>query len=109
LMGGDLPAMVLLEGLLRLIPGVVGKQESVQQESFSGPFVDYPEYTEPVEWHGVKVPDVVRSGNHEALRQWRSRQAAERTVAGHFGWLRHQSMTPEQKKTVQEMIPSHYI
>ena len=47
-MGGDLPAMILLEGFLRLIPGVVGKQESVQYDSFSGPFVDYPEYTQPV-------------------------------------------------------------
>ena len=63
LMGGDLPAMVFLEGLLRLVPGVVGKPESVEQDSFSGPFVDYPEYTAPVTWKGREVPDVVRSVN----------------------------------------------
>lgn len=109
LMGGDVPAMVLLEGLLRLLPGVVGKQESVEQESFSGPFVDYPEYTEPVEWQGLRVPDVVRSGNHEALRQWREKQAAERTVIGHFDWLRNQQLTPEQKTVVHGVIPPHYV
>jgi tRNA (guanine37-N1)-methyltransferase len=58
LMGGDVPAMILLEGLLRLLPGVIGKQESVTHDSFNGPFVDYPEYTEPVVWHGLEVPDV---------------------------------------------------
>ena len=56
LMGGDVPCMVLLEGLLRLIPGVVGKQESVMRDSFTGPLVDYPEYTAPLEWHGLSVP-----------------------------------------------------
>ncbi|HSW73751.1 MAG TPA: tRNA (guanosine(37)-N1)-methyltransferase TrmD [Candidatus Limnocylindria bacterium] len=109
LMGGDVPAMVLLEGLLRLMPGVVGKQESIEQESFSGPFVDYPEYTEPVEWEGKRVPDVVRSGNHGALRQWRTQQAAHRTVKGHFEWLRKQPLTPEQKLLVHQAIPPHYV
>ena len=76
LMGGDLPAQVTLESLARLWPGVVGKHESVEEESFSGPFLDYPEYTEPVEWQGYRVPDIVRSGNHGAIAQWRSDQAA---------------------------------
>ena len=71
LMGGDIPVMVLLEGLLRLVPGVVGREESVLKESFSGPFVDYPEYTAPVEWHGRTVPAIIRSGNHKAIEEWR--------------------------------------
>lgn len=108
LMGGDLPAMVLLEGLLRLIPQVVGKEESVAHESFSGPFVDYPEYTEPVVWHGKEVPEIVRSGNHEAMRVWRLRQAALKTVYQHFSWLRSTPVDQEQKKLVQEILPAHY-
>lgn len=108
LMGGDLPAMMLLEGLLRLVPGVVGKQESVEMESFSGPFVDYPEYTEPVVWHDRAVPEIVRSGNHEAIRKWRMEQAAEKSVFSHFDWVRSTATTPEQKKLVHKIMPRHY-
>lgn len=108
-MGGDTPAMLLLEALLRLIPGVVGKQESVEHESFSGPFVDYPEYTEPVEWKGMRVPDIVRSGNHGAIGSWRTSKAAERTVQHHFEWLRSTSITPEQCSLVRSLIPPHYV
>lgn len=109
LMGGDLPAMTLLEGLLRLIPGVVGKQESVTADSFSGPFVDYPEYTMPVIWQDRQVPEVVRSGNHAAIAQWREAQAIERTVKGHFEWLRQHQLSDAQKKTVLNAIPNHYV
>lgn len=108
LMGGDLPAMMLLESLLRLMPGVVGKEESVERDSFSGAFVDFPEYTEPVEWQGKKVPDIVRSGNHEAIRQWRLNQAAERSVLDHFAWVRSVSMPADEKKVAFNHIPSHY-
>lgn len=108
LMGGDLPALVLLEGLLRLVPGIVGKQESVDSESFSGPFVDYPSYTEPVEWKGKTVPEVIRSGNHKQLHEWRETQAAQRTVLHHFDWLRSHPATESQELLAQKYIPSHY-
>lgn len=109
LMGGDIPAMMLLEGMLRLFPGVVGKEESVQAESFTGPFVDYPEYTEPVMWHNITVPEIVRSGNHGAIQKWRTEQAVQRTVFGHFDWMRTQPLSDEQKKLAREYIPSHYV
>ncbi|MFC1842101.1 tRNA (guanosine(37)-N1)-methyltransferase TrmD [Candidatus Dependentiae bacterium] len=108
LMGGDLPAMVFMEGFLRLIPSVVGKQESVQEESFSGPFVDYPSYGEPVEWQGYKVPDILRSGNHEEIRKWRLAQSAKQTVLEHFNWMRTQPMDTEQKDVAKSYIPAHY-
>jgi tRNA (guanine37-N1)-methyltransferase len=108
LMGGDLPAMMLLEGMLRFIPGVVGKEESVREDSFTGPFLDYPEYTEPLEWHAKKVPDIVRSGNHGAIAQWRQEQAAQKTVAEHFTWMRTQPMSEMQKKLAAQYVPSHY-
>ncbi len=109
LMGGDIPAMALLEGMLRLVPGVVGKQESVEEESFAGPFLDYPEYTEPVEWHGKKVPNIVRSGNHAAIDEWRKDQAARNTVKNHFNWMRSQKMSDQQKDLAKKYIPAHYV
>lgn len=109
LMGGDIPAMMLLEGMLRLIPGVVGKEESVREDSFSGSFVDYPEYAAPVVWRGKEVPEVVRSGNHEAIRQWHADQAAKKTVKHHFPWLRSHEVSDEVKKRVAKCMPPHYV
>lgn len=109
LMGGDLPVMILLEGLLRLVPGVIGKQESVTHDSFQGPFVDYPEYCAPVVWREREVPEVVRSGNHGALANWRMNQAAQRTVFNHFEWLKTSVVSDDAKKVVQEIVPHHYV
>ncbi len=109
LMGGDIPAMMLLEGMLRLVPGVVGKQESVEHESFTGPFLDYPEYTEPVTWQGVQVPEIVRSGNHAAIEKWRMEQAAQKTVLHNFAWLRKSALTDTQRDLVASYIPPHYV
>ena len=109
LMGGDLPAMMLLEGLLRLMPGVVGKQESVEQDSFSGAFVDFPVYTEPGTWHEMSVPDVIRSGNHGAIEKWRKEQAVKKTVLSHFSWLRSHQLTAQEKNEAQQFIPQHYL
>lgn len=108
-MGGDIPAMLLLEGLLRFVPGVVGKEESVQLDSFSGAFVDYPEYTRPVVWKGMEVPEIVRSGNHAAIDSWRQEQAAQTTVKKHFNWVRSISTTKAEQKLVKKYIPHHYI
>jgi tRNA (guanine37-N1)-methyltransferase len=109
LMGGDIPAMMFLEGFLRLIPGVVGKESSVREDSFSGPFFDYPSYTSPVEWEGYRVPDVVRSGDHGAVDQWRRKQAVTKTVYEHFEWLRSQPLTADDKRMVMEVMPHHYV
>jgi len=109
LMGGDLPAMVFLEGVLRLMPGVVGKQESVESDSFSGALVDYPEYTEPAVWHDKQVPEVLRSGNHAAIAAWRSDRALERSLLGHFDWFRSCDLSPALKKQAIAKIPNHYV
>lgn len=108
IMGGDLPAMVLLEGLLRLMPGIVGKQESVERDSFWGPFVDHPEYTAPVVWKNKEVPSVIRSGNHAAIQAWQEQQAVTKTVFEHFDWLRSHQVTEEQKHLVADVMPGHY-
>lgn len=110
LMGGDLPAMVFLEGLLRFVPGIVGKSESVEQDSFSGPFVDYPEYTAPVVWKGHQVPEILRSGNHKAIADWRLASVVKETVIKHFEWLRtYTTLSEVQEKEVRKALPPHYV
>jgi tRNA (guanine37-N1)-methyltransferase len=77
LSGGELPAMLLLDAAVRLLPGVMGAAESAEQESFAGGLLEYPHYTRPAEWQGRTVPPVLLSGNHAAIAAWR-RDAAER-------------------------------
>jgi len=109
LMGGDLPAMVLIEGLLRLFPDVVGKESSVENDSFSDAFVDYPQYTEPVDWQGYKVPDIIRSGNHGKVDEWRLEASIEQTVFNHFQWMRSHLDSKDDVKKIAKHIPSHYV
>lgn len=109
LMGGELPAMVFLEGVLRYVPGVIGRAESVEKDSFTGPFLDHPEYTEPVVWKGKSVPDVIRSGNHKAIALWQQEQAVRKTVLERFDWLRSSSLTQEQRDVVVKHLPRHYV
>jgi tRNA (guanine37-N1)-methyltransferase len=107
-MGGDIPTMLILEGLFRFIPGVVGREESVARDSFSGPFVDHPEYTKPVVWQGKEVPEIVRSGNHAQIEIWRKQEAAKKTVLHHFNWLRSADLQEQDMQLAKHYIPSHY-
>ncbi len=109
LMGGDIPAQVLLEGLLRLVPGVVGKWESVEKESFSGPFLDHPEYGLPVEWKGSRVPEIIQSGNHAAIEEWRKDQACKKTVVNRFDWFSSSQPEKHDLERAFESIPKHYV
>jgi tRNA (guanine37-N1)-methyltransferase len=81
LTGGEVPAMVLLDSVVRLVPGVLGSEESLAQESFSSGSLEYPQYTRPQEVRGMKVPDVLVSGDHEKVTKWRQAQSEERTRA----------------------------
>ncbi|MBN1434768.1 tRNA (guanosine(37)-N1)-methyltransferase TrmD [Candidatus Fermentibacterales bacterium] len=77
--GGELPAMILVEAVLRWIPGVLGRLESARTDSFSTGLLDFPRYTRPAAFRGMAVPEVLLSGNHAAIIQWRFQQALERT------------------------------
>ncbi len=79
LSGGELPAMVFSDCLIRLIPGVVSDRESIQQESFQKKILDYPHYTRPAEFRGLKVPDTLLSGDHQKIKEWRAKAAAKIT------------------------------
>jgi tRNA (guanine37-N1)-methyltransferase len=79
LSNGEIPAMVVVDCVVRLIPGALGQSQSVMEESFVGGLLDYPQYTRPAEFRGMKVPEVLLSGNHSRIREWRMRMARERT------------------------------
>ncbi len=79
LTNGALPAMVIVDAVTRLIPGVLGDDESARDESFSQGLLEYPHYTRPAEFRGMKVPDVLLSGNHAEIAKWRARQSRLRT------------------------------
>jgi tRNA (guanine37-N1)-methyltransferase len=79
LTNGALPAMVIIDAVTRLLPGVLGDDASSVEESFSENTLDYPQYTRPAEYRGLEVPEVLQNGNHAAIEQWRREQAEQRT------------------------------
>jgi tRNA (guanine37-N1)-methyltransferase len=86
LSGGELPALVLIDAIARLLPGALGDERSAVQESFSEGFLDWPHYTRPEEYAGRRVPAVLLSGDHAAIERWRLKQALGRT------WLRRPAL-----------------
>ena len=80
LTGGELPAMVMMGSISRMVPGVLNNQESGETESFSGNLLEYPQYSRPEEWHGKKVPEVLLSGHHANVDKWRREQSIIRTA-----------------------------
>ncbi len=80
LAGGEIPALVVIEAVARLVPGVIGKEESHERDSFARPeMLDHPQYTRPAEFRGMRVPDVLLSGDHGEIERWRRRAALEKT------------------------------
>lgn len=80
LTGGELPALVMIDAAVRWVPGVLGDPESAAEDSFAGALLDYPHYTRPATFRGLNIPDVLMSGNHEAIRDWRRKQALLNTL-----------------------------
>ncbi len=80
LSGGELPAMVVIEAVARLVPGVLGNPESLAEESFAEGLLEYPHYTRPEEFRGMRVPEVLLSGDHRKIREWRRQEALKRTA-----------------------------
>ena len=80
LSGGEVPALAVIDAVARLVPGVVGDDQSVEADSFTRGLLDYPHYTRPAEFEGLKVPDVLLSGHHGEIRRWRRETALQRTV-----------------------------
>ena len=102
LSGGELPAMVLMDAVIRLIPGALGHAQSAEQDSFTDGLLDCPHYTRPEEFEGMRVPEVLLSGNHELIRRWRLKQALGRTWLKRPDLLQAINLTEEQQKLLTD-------
>jgi tRNA (guanine37-N1)-methyltransferase len=104
LSGGELPAMVLIDAMTRLFPGALGHEDSAQQDSFVDGLLDHPHYTRPEELDGHRVPAVLLSGDHEAIRRWRLKQSLGRTWIRRPDLLEHRILNKEETVLLTEFI-----
>lgn len=102
LTGGELGAMVVIDSVVRLIPGVLGNDTSAVEDSFSTGLLEHPHYTRPAEFRGMKVPDVLLSGNHAYIDTWRRKQALKRTFLRRPDLLENQSFSVEEKEWLKQ-------
>src|SRR5258708_31595337 len=103
LTGGELPALVILDAVARFVPGVVGDEQSVVEDSFSRGLLDFPQFTRPAEIGDLRVPDVLLSGNHAEIRRWRKREALARTLERRPDLLTDASLDEEEKQILREL------
>ncbi len=101
--GGELPAMVIVDAVARFLPGVVGDEASVAADSFVDGLLDYPHYTRPAEFRGMRVPTVLLSGNHEAIRRWRHAQRLSRTLGRRPDLLTVDALSEEDRRLLEEL------
>ncbi|MFZ5648536.1 MAG: tRNA (guanosine(37)-N1)-methyltransferase TrmD [Bacillota bacterium] len=104
LTGGELPAMVLVDAVIRLIPGVLGEMASAEEDSFSGGLLEYPHYTRPRVYRGMEVPEVLLNGHHEQIRLWRRRHSLLNTLARRPELLARAPLTDEDKVILKQAV-----
>ena len=102
LTGGELPAMVMMDSISRMVPGVLSNQESGETESFAGNLLEYPQYSRPEEWHGQKVPPVLLSGHHTNIEAWRREQSILRTAKRRPDLLKKADLTNKEWSQVRQ-------
>ena len=103
LSGGELPAAVVVDAAARFVPGVVGKEGSVRNDSFAGGLLDYPQYTRPREFRGMTVPQVLFSGDHKKIERWRRRKALEKTARRRPDLVKDDRLAPEDRRLLEEL------
>jgi tRNA (guanine37-N1)-methyltransferase len=107
--GGELASLVIIDSIVRLCPGVLGDDESAKEESFSWGILDYPHYTRPPEFMGHGVPDMLLSGNHAKIAEWRRREALKRTLEKRPDLLKTAALSAEDKRMLQELCSQKEI
>lgn len=103
LTGGELAAMVMIDATVRFVPGVLGNQASPMGDSFSNGLLEYPQYTRPADFRGMKVPEVLTSGNHQKIKEWRMRQSLKRTLERRPDLLKTAHLSHEQQIMLQDL------
>jgi tRNA (guanine37-N1)-methyltransferase len=107
LSGGEIPAMALVDAVTRLLPGAISDPQSAREDSFSRGLLDHPHYTRPVEFRSLKVPEVLLSGNHGAIRRWRKKRALQDTEARRPDLLARAEMDEEERDIMEELAKAH--
>ena len=102
--GGELPALVIVDAVARLVPGVVGDEESVARDTFAGGLLDYPQYTRPAEFRGLTVPPVLLSGHHAAIDRWRRREALARTLEQRPDLLERADLSRDDRDLLKQLL-----
>jgi tRNA (guanine37-N1)-methyltransferase len=103
LTGGELAALVMMDAIIRLVPGVLGNEASAPEDSFMEPLLDAPRYTRPREFRGQPVPEVLLSGNHQQIRRWRRREALRRTLQRRPELLHRTALSQEDRALIEEI------
>lgn len=103
LTGGELAAMVMIDATVRFVPGVLGNQASPMGDSFSNGLLEYPQYTRPADFRGMKVPEVLTSGNHQKIKEWRMKESLRRTLERRPDLLESAHLTHEQEIMLQDL------
>ena len=103
LTGGELPAMVMIDAVSRLVPGVLNNEESAEFESFHDNLLEHPQYTRPVEFRGRKVPDVLLSGHHGNIDKWRREQSLKRTLERRPDLIETAILSKEDEKYLKKL------
>lgn len=104
LTGGELAAMVVIDSVVRLLPGVLGNESSHQKDSFSTGLLEHPHYTRPRDFRGMKVPDVLLSGNHKKIEEWRKKESLRRTFERRPDLLENYPLSDKEKQWIDEFI-----
>jgi tRNA (guanine37-N1)-methyltransferase len=108
LMGGDLPSMIFIESFCRLIKGIIGDEESVKNDSFESALIDCPHFGNPDTWKNKKIPEILKSGDHKKIEDWRRKESIKRTAHSHFDWWRKNKTSQKDRSEFLNSIPKHY-
>lgn len=103
LTGGEIPCLVIIDAIVRFVPGVLGNLASLNSDSFVNQLLAHPQYTRPEEFRGLTVPKILLSGNHEKIRLWRKKEAIARTLTKRPDLLEKDTLSPEDKKLLEEI------
>ena len=104
LTGGELPAMVMIDCISRLVPGVLNNQVSADIESFHDNLLEYPQYTRPEEFRGIKVPEVLLSGHHKNIEEWRRKESIKRTLKRRPDLLENANLSKKERIFLEELL-----
>ncbi|HDJ99851.1 MAG TPA: tRNA (guanosine(37)-N1)-methyltransferase TrmD, partial [Firmicutes bacterium] len=102
--GGEIPALVVIDSVIRLIPEFLEKEETIKKETFEDKLLEYPQYTRPETFEGYRIPEILKSGHHEKINLWRKREMLKRTLLLRPDLLMDRKLTDEEKELIKDIF-----